>query len=67
MIEVSYRSIDHYGETRRFKTLAGARRYAQRRIGPHPELGSFYAISGDGVGRIAVCGASLRDLFPELT
>lgn len=64
---VHYESIDSHGRrtTRFFKTLAGARTYAHRQVGETPEMGSHYAISGDGVGKITVEGASLFDLFPR--
>lgn len=64
-IIVRYSSIDHFSETRRFATLAGAQAYAHRRIGPHPDQGSGYAVSDDGVGKITVRGATLGTLFPS--
>jgi hypothetical protein len=67
MITVRYRSLDQFSESRKFKTLAGARRYAHRRIGEHPEIGSRYAVSGDGIGRITCEGCTLAELFPEQT
>ena len=65
IITVRYRSLDGYSQTRRFKTLAGARKFATKWVGAHPEIGSSYAICGDGIGRITVEGALLSDLFPE--
>jgi len=65
-IKVSYRSIDRCSKTRRFKTLEGAQKFAQEWVGETPELGSFYAVSGDGIGRITVEGATLTELFPKL-
>src|SRR6188768_740092 len=66
-ISVSYRSLDHYSETRSFRTLNGAQKYAQKWVGAHPDLGSFYAVSNDGVGRITVKGCTLAELFPAET
>lgn len=63
MIIVGYSSIDHYRETRKFKTVTGARAYATKWVGKNPELGHSYAISGDGVGKITVSGISLAELF----
>jgi hypothetical protein len=63
-IIVRYQACDGFRETRTFKTLAGARRYAHDSVGPHPELGSGYAVSDDGIGVIQVEGARLADLFP---
>ena len=64
-ITVSYLSIDRFRKTRRFKTLAGARKFAHNWIGEAPTLGAGYAISDDGVGRITVQGATLAELFPR--
>jgi hypothetical protein len=64
VIRVTYASIDGVRETRRYKTLKGAQKFAHYLIGAHPELGSFYAVSGDGVGRITCAGCTLRELFP---
>jgi hypothetical protein len=65
MIKVWYSTIDRFTVMRRFKTLKGAQAFAQKWVGEHPEIGSHYAISGDGVGKITVDGATLADLFPE--
>ena len=65
-IKVVYRSIDRFYEVRRFKTLEGARRYAHKRVGAHPEVGYGYAVSGDGVGKVTVTGAALHELFPGI-
>lgn len=66
-IRVRYESIDRFSKTRRFKTLAGAQKFAQKYVGETPELGSFYAVSGDGIGKVTCDGCSVRDLFPKLT
>lgn len=63
-ITVYYESLDRCSKTRKFKTLAGAQRFAQKWVGKHPEIGTTYAVSGDGIGKITVVGASLADLFP---
>jgi len=65
VIKVKYISIDSYGrgEWKTFKTLQGARKFAQYWIGRNPEMGSTYAISGDGVGKIVADGVALKDLF----
>src|SRR5262249_17319420 len=46
-IHVTYDSIDGHCETRVFKTLRGARKFAQKWVGEHPDLGSYYAVSYD--------------------
>ena len=47
-------------------TLEGARRYAQGRVGPAPELGTSYAVSADGVGKVEAEGCKVAALFPLL-
>ena len=56
-IRVHYSSIDRFSESRRFKTLTGAQKYAQKWVGPHPDQGGTYAVSFDGVGKVTVSGA----------
>jgi hypothetical protein len=63
MITVRYSTIDRYSDSRKFKTLAAARSYASKRIGNNPELGTGYAVSSDGIGKIVVSGVSLSELF----
>lgn len=65
-ITVYYRAIDHTSKTKTFKTLAGAREFAQKWVGKRPEIGIGYAVSGDGVGTVRVTGASIKDLFPDV-
>ena len=65
MIKINYSSVDGYRESRSFKTLKGARKYAQHWVGKNPEIGSSYAISGDGVGKIRAEGVVLADLFGD--
>lgn len=63
MITVTYSTIDRFRKTRSFKTLVGARKFAHHWVGATPEIGSTYAVSGDGVGKITVEGVPLADLF----
>jgi len=65
-IKVSYRSIDRCSKSRRFKTLEGAQRFAQKWVGETPEMGASYAVSGDGIGKVTVTGATLAELFPKV-
>lgn len=62
-ITVRYSSIDRFSKSRSFKTIDGARRWARYWVGNHPEIGSGYAVSGDGVGKITVRGCTLDELF----
>ena len=66
MITLYYESIDSYGKVtkRKFKTLHGAQKAAYQRVGASPTLGSYYAVSDDGVGKITVDGCTLAELFP---
>ena len=63
-IVVTYTSIDRCYVRRQFRTLAGARAFAEKYVGPTPEMGRTYAVSGDGIGKIVVRGATLQELFP---
>lgn len=65
-ISVTYTSIDRCRKTAKFKTLKGAQAFAVRHIGATPELGSFYAVSADGIGKIECRGVPVRSLFPAL-
>jgi hypothetical protein len=65
-ITVRYQAIDGYKQSRRFKSLDGARRYAAERVGATPTIGSHYAVSDDGVGKVTVNGATIHDLFPNV-
>lgn len=63
-IKVHYSSVDRYSKTAKFKTLEGARKFAHRYVGEHPDMGGSYAVSYDGIGTIRVEGATLQELFP---
>jgi hypothetical protein len=65
MIKIKYTSIDGVRTVRSFSTLAAARGFAQDRVGQHPDIGSTYAVSFDGVGKIEASGVPLADLFGE--
>lgn len=62
-ITLRYHSSDGFSQSRKFKTMAGARRYAQKMVGKLPEMGFAYAISQDGIGTIHAEGCSLELLF----
>jgi hypothetical protein len=64
-IKVRYSSVDGYSKSRKFKSLKAASKFARERVGDHPEIGSHYAVSGDGIGKIVVEGAKLAELFPS--
>lgn len=62
-IKITYRACDGFKETKKFKTMPGARKYAIGRVGDNPERGIGYAVSEDGIGTLEVMGCSLADLF----
>jgi hypothetical protein len=65
-IKIVTRACDGSSRTRRFKTLGGARKFAQAYVGQRPTFGSDYAVSDDGIGTVRVFGdATLREIFPE--
>lgn len=66
MITLVYISADRLRKRRTFKTLAGARRFAHKWVGTHPDISSMgYAVSFDGLGTIWFEGVSPADLFPS--
>ena len=65
VINVYLSTLDGHRESRRFATIKGARAYAQRKIGPHPEIGSGYAVSPWGDAKITVSGCTLETLFDQ--
>lgn len=66
-ITVRYSSIDRFRKSRKFKTLAGAQKFAQKMVGETPEISTNfdYAVSGDGVGKVTCDGCKLSELFPK--
>lgn len=63
LIAVTYTSIDGARRRSTFKTLAGARRFAAKWVGSMPSIGSDYAVTADGIGKVTVTGADIGDLF----
>jgi hypothetical protein len=64
-VTVRYAAVDGFRQTRKFKTLAGAQRFAQKWVGETPEVCRHYAVSGDGVGKVTVEGCLIDQLFPK--
>lgn len=66
-ILVRFSSYDGGLKTARFKTLDGARRFAQKYVGKHPDISETYgyAVSDYGDAKIQVRGATLQELFPS--
>lgn len=67
-IKLRFSTIDGLRYTKTFKTLNGAQKAAQYRLGETPEMGSTYAVAADGVIKVvAVDGCTLAELFPATT
>lgn len=64
-IRVTYSTIDRFRKSQSFSTLKGAQAFAQKWVGKTPEMGGYYAVSGDGVGKIEVLGVPIEALFPN--
>lgn len=66
-IRVRYRTIDRFSQSRKFKTLKGAQRFAQKWVGKHPDISDTfgYAVNMHGDGKITCEGCSIHELFPE--
>lgn len=65
-IVLDYDAVDGVHKRGYFKTLRGARKWAQEWVGQYPEIGRTYAIAGDGIGKITIAsGTTLKDLFPS--
>ena len=58
------RTSAEHAEEQAFSALTDAQRFAHDWIGPHPEIGRGYAVSGDGIGKIEARGITLTALFP---
>ena len=63
-ITMRYRSIDGCSVTRKFKTIKGARAFADKWVGT-PDISQNYAVSFDGVGKVIWQGCTAQALWPE--
>jgi len=73
VVTVYFRTLDGFSQSRQFKTLEGAQKYAQTKIGATPEMGGGYAVSAWGDAKITCNGwftgpatgaVTVEDLFP---
>jgi hypothetical protein len=64
-IIVTYIAVDGATGTRKYKTLAGAQKFAWAKVGKNPDIGTGYAVSGDGVVTLYVGGVTFDALFPD--
>lgn len=66
MIKLEFTAIDGAHRTVNAKTAQGARKSIEHRLGKFFDIGSYYAISDDGVVKVVVSGdESIRSLYPE--
>lgn len=61
-IVVRYRSIDGCSKSFRYSTVEGAAKKVRSMLGEYFDIGSGYAVSGDGVATVTVRGASFAEL-----
>jgi hypothetical protein len=68
IIVIRFSTIDGFRKTRKFKTLAGAQRFAQKYVGKTPEISEAfqYAVGSFGDAKITVISGAvgIRELFP---
>jgi len=62
-IHIHISTMDGLSESKRFKSLVDARKFAQRYVGKHPEMGGNYAVSPYGDAKAVVRGVTLKKLF----
>ncbi len=58
MIKLRFETLDGISKRKTFKTLKGAQKFTWNWVGKDAELGSYYAISADGVVKVRVEGGS---------
>jgi len=61
-IVVRYSAIDRYRKNYRYSTLEGAAKRVRELLGDYFDIGSSYAVSGDGVGKVTLEGATFAEL-----
>ena len=60
-IVVRYRAVDGYGETRKYKTVAGAAWFVRKWLGRYPDChGTHSGVSADGVSRVRITGSPVE-------
>jgi hypothetical protein len=64
VIKVRYSSVDGCKRNATFGTLARAQAWAQEWIGKG-NVGTNYAVSNDGIGKIECEGCRIEELFPD--
>jgi len=62
-MKIFYESIDGYTEAKEFTDIIKAKEYAKECVGSYYNIGFFYAISNDGVGKITCEGITLKELL----
>ena len=63
LIKLVYRAIDGAVKKQTFTDIEKVRVWARHWVGEHPEIGSDYAVSSDGIATIRAYGISIEELF----
>ena len=66
-IVVRKRTMDGGSCSRTFKTLEGARKFAHKCVGAHPDISMTfgYAVGNWGDVKVLLSGATFAEIFPE--
>jgi hypothetical protein len=67
LIKLTFSTVDRFRESRTYKTLEGARKYAHRRVGAHPDISEvfWYAVGQYGDAKLEIReGTTYAELFP---
>jgi hypothetical protein len=63
-INLHYSTLDGFHKRKSFSSLSQAKLWAKHWMGT-PEIGSTYAITGDGIGKLECSGCTLYELFDQ--
>ena len=64
MIKLYFETLDGIRKTKSFKSLKGAQKATWGWVGKDAEIGSYYAVSADGVVKVTIMeGTTLAELF----
>lgn len=64
-LKLIYSSIDGYRKVYPCASMAELRKLAYHWVGENADVGRYYAVSFDGIGKVEVEGCTIRDVFPE--
>jgi hypothetical protein len=61
-IKVRYSSVDGFRKTYTYATVEGAKKKMADLLGQYYDIGPSYAVSGDGIGKVQLEGATFEEL-----